>query len=153
MSSIEYAYARWATERLALPTEKQVAELELRLSVELPVDYRQYLLQFNGGVFDDPEIVSLDKNCPRRGLFVMYGIGEDEATMELGNRQKTSLFDDNDPLVVLPIGCTAFGDLIVLATATEDRGVIYFKQASGGWFELAEGIEEFFASLRDPEPG
>jgi len=150
MSSIEYAYARWARKRLPLPTEQQVAELESRLGVELPEDYRQYLLEFNGGVFEDPEILSPEDGFPQRGLEVMYGVDSQLDGTRLGEPWQIALFDDNDPLIALPIGDTAFGDLIILATATENRGVIYFKQASGGWFELAEGIEEFFANLCDP---
>lgn len=153
MSSIEYAYARWARKRLPLPTEQQVAELESRLGVELPEDYRQYLLEFNGGVFEEPEILSPDKNCPRRGLEVMFGVESKLDGTRLGEPWQIALFDDNDPLIALPIGDTAFGDLIILATGPENRGVIYFKQASGGWFELAEGIEEFFANLREPDWG
>lgn len=153
MSAIQYAYARWARKRLPLPTEQQVAELESRLGVELPEDYRQYLLEFNGGVFDNPEIVSPDEQCPGRGLETMYGVASPIESAELGKPWEIALFDDNDPLIALPIGDTAFGDLIILSTAPENFGAIFFKQASGGWFELAEGIEEFFANLREPDWG
>ena len=153
MNSIEYAYARWARKRLPLPTEQQVAELESRLGVELPEDYRQYLLEFNGGVFNNPVISSPDESCPRQGLFVLYGVESKLDGTRLGEPWQIALFDDNDPLIALPIGDTAFGDLIILSTAPENFGAIFFKQASGGWFELAEGIEEFFANLREPDWG
>ena len=57
----------------------------------------------------------------------------------------------NDPRQILPVRCTAGGDLIILSVAGEDVGVIYFKQASAGWFDLAEGIEEFFVNLCEPD--
>jgi hypothetical protein len=150
MSSIEYAYARWATERLALPTEQQVAELESRLRVELPEDYRQYLLEFNGGVFDDPEILSPENSFPQRGLEVMYGVATHSPSLELGQPADIALFDNNDPLIALPIGGTSLGDLVVLDLESDDWGAVYFKQASADWFRLADGIEEFFANLCDP---
>ena len=153
MTAIQYAYARWVRKRLPLPSDHQVAALEERLGVELPGDYRQYLLDFNGGFFEDPEILSPDNNCPRRGLDAMFGIGADEPSVELGTPQKIALFDDNDPLAVLPIGRTGFGDLITLEIVPDDRGSVYFKEASGGWYELADGIEEFFANLREPDWG
>lgn len=153
MISIQYAYARWARERLPLPSEEQVAALESRLRVELPDDYRQYLLEFNGGVFENPEIISADEEIPRRGLELMYGVASPTPPLDLGRPWQIALFDDNDPLIALPIGDTAFGDLIILATAPENLGVIYFKQASGGWFAIADGIEEFFANLREPDWG
>jgi hypothetical protein len=153
MSTFHYAYARWATERFPLPTEEQVANLEWRLKTELPGDYREFLLSFNGGVFDAPEIICPDPGCPRRGLQIMYGVDSPHEATELGRDWHLALFDDNDPIQILPIGRTSSGDLIILSVAGEDRGVIYFKQASGGWFELAEGIEEFFANLRESDWG
>jgi len=153
MSSIQFAYARWATERLPLPNGKQVAELESRLGVAFPGDYRQYLLEFNGGTFDDPEILSPEEHFPRRGLSVMYGVASPFPGTELGEPWEINLFDNNDPLIALPIGGTSLGDLVILCMEVEDLGAVYFKQASGDWFRIAEGIVDFFATLREPNWG
>lgn len=43
------------------------------------------------------------------------------------------------------------GGLIILDTVPgEGRGEIYYKQAFGEFYWLAEGIEEFFTLLREP---
>jgi hypothetical protein len=62
------------------------------------------------------------------------------------------LFDDNDPPKILPIGDTPLGSLIILDTAPgEGCGTIYFKQAFGDFYFLADGIEDFFDLLREPD--
>ena len=64
-----------------------------------------------------------------------------------------ALFDNNDPPQIVPIGHTGMGGLIILATRPEDRGTIFLKQAFGGFYYLADGIEEFFGLLREPPWG
>src|SRR5262249_30399636 len=151
MKSIEVAYRAFCEERFPLPSEEQVADLEQRLGVLLPLDYRQYLLEYNGGFFTEPDIVSPVKDCPLDRLRHMYRIGATHPTAELASEADLALFDDNDPLEVLPIGYTLMGNLILLITHPEDRGCIVMKKAfSDESFYLAGGIEEFFTLLREP---
>ena len=44
------------------------------------------------------------------------------------------------------------GGLIILGFRDEERGTIFFKKAYGGFFVLADSIEEFFCLLEEPPP-
>lgn len=152
MKTIEAAYDQFCEERFPAPTEKQVADLEQRIGISLPEDYREFVLAFNGGFFAEPWIVPPSEECPLEdSLRAMNGIGATHPTAELASEGDLALFDDNDPPQILPIGDTVMGNLILLITHPEDRGCIVLKKAfSDESFFLAEGIEEFFGLLRQP---
>lgn len=151
MNNIEMAYSKFCEERFSLPTEKQVADLEQGLGIQLPPDYRQFLLQYNGGVFRTPSIIPPSKDCPEDGLKFLKGLAATYPCAELASEPDLTLFDDNDPPQILPIGNTLMGNLIFLITHPEDRGIIGLKKAfSDQSFFLASGIEEFFGLLREP---
>jgi hypothetical protein len=151
MNTIESAYRRFSRKRFPLPTDAQLHALENRINVEFPSDYREFLLEFNGGYFIEPEITPVGERCPQDALTFLSGIGASHCEAELGDRRTMGLFDDNDPPKILSIGDTAMGGLIILDTAPgEGRGNIFLKQAFGDFYYLAEGIEEFFSLLREP---
>ena len=153
MSSIEDAYRTFSTDRFPLPSEEQLAELEAQIRVRLPQDYRRFTLQFNGGYFNEPEITPVGEECPQDGLTCLHGIGASHWEAELASDFYLALFDDNDPPIILPIGHTSMGGLIVLTTEAEGRGEILLKQAFGDFHYLAKDIEGFFALLREPMQG
>ncbi len=154
MTTIESAYARFAKERFPLPTEQQLADLEQRIGIRFAEDYREFILKFNGGYFKRPEITPVGEGCPPATLDIMYGIGASHREAELAQPVDLTLFDDNDPLKILPIGTTGMGGLIIIDTAPGDgNGAIYFKQEFGDFHYLVDGIEAFFALLREPTWG
>jgi hypothetical protein len=151
MTTIELAYRRFSRKRFPLPTETQVLALEQRIQVTFPDDYRDFLLKYNGGYFTEPEIRPVSEGCPQEALTFMHGLTASHNEAELGRQSDLSLFDNNFPPEIVPIGCTPLGSLIILDTApVEERGAIYFKQAFGDFYYLADGIEEFFGLLREP---
>lgn len=152
-SVIEYAYRRFARERFPLPSEAQVAALEEKLGITFPEDYRDFLLRFNGGAFDDPTIEPTQEGCPQDMLNTLWGIGASIDSAELGEPGDIELFDDNVPPKVLPIGDTPMGSLILLDTAPgEENGMIYFDESFGESYYLADGIGEFFELLKETPP-
>jgi SMI1 / KNR4 family (SUKH-1) len=150
MNIIEQAYKFFIDERFALPSEKQVADLEVRLRIKLPEDYRRFLLDYNGGYFLSPDIIPENPSCPVDCLKNLGGIGASHPSAELGgNKYNPDLFDNNDPPAILPIGYTLMGNLIYLVTQPEGCGVVGLKKAySDEYFDLAQGIQEFFGLLR-----
>ena len=151
MNTIRAAYNAFCEERFPLPTGKAISDLETRIGVELPADYRQYLVEFNGGFFSEPEITPPLEECPADRLISMGGLGATDPAEELASEAALGMFDDNYPAQVLPIGSTLMGNLILLITHPEGRGCIVLKKAfSDDSFVLAEGIEEFFGLLREP---
>jgi hypothetical protein len=151
MTAIEDAYRRFLRDPFPLPTEGQLADLERRIDIVFPDDYRQFILKFNGGYFCKPDITPVGEGCPQDALTYLSGIGASHEYAELGRPATLLLFDDNVPPKILPVGYTIMGGLIILDTAPgEGRGEIYYKQAFGEFYWMAEGIEEFFELLREP---
>jgi hypothetical protein len=154
MTTIENAYAQFAKERFPLPSEGQLAELERRIGVRFAEDYRELILKFNGGYFIEPEITPVGDGCPQDTLEILFGIGASHSEAELARPLDLTLFDDNDPLKIIPIGRTGMGGLIILDTAPGDgNGAIFLKQAFGDFYYLVDGIEAFMALLRYPTWG
>ena len=149
-AAIEYAYRRFSRQRFPLPTESQLVELEQRIGVTLPLDYRRFLLDYNGGYFNWPEIHPNDPDCPDDVLTYLHGIRAPDKDAALGTQSDLNLFEENTPPKILPIGYTMMGSLIVLVTQADSAGTILFKKAFGDFYYLAEGIEEFFTLLREP---
>ena len=151
MTTIENAYDRFSGERFPLPSEVQIAELESRIGVRFPEDYRQFVSEFNGGYFKCPEITPVGEGCPLETLEVLFGIGASHWEAELARPEDIALFDDNDPPKIVPIGSTGMGGLIILDTAPgEGQGAIFLKKAFGTFYSLTDGIEAFLALLREP---
>lgn len=151
MNAIEAGYDRFCTERFPLPMEEQVADVEQRIGVSLPDDYRHFLLTYNGGYFNEPDIVPPINECPLDGLTFMNGIGASDPSAELATEADLAIFTDNRPVQILPIGYTLMGNLILLITNPDERGSILLKKAfSQEAFFLSSGIEAFFGLLREP---
>jgi hypothetical protein len=67
MNAIESVYQQFCKERFPLPSERQLEELEQRIGVRFADDYRRFVLEFNGGYFNDPAITPVD-DSPREAL-------------------------------------------------------------------------------------
>jgi SMI1-KNR4 cell-wall len=151
MTTIQSAYARFVKERFTLPSEAQLADLERRIGLRLPADYRKFSLEFNGGYFKEPEITPVGDGCPQDTLEIMFGVGASHSEAELGRPVDLALFEDNDPLKIIPIGRTGMGGLIILDVAPGDgNGAIFLKRAFGNFHYLLDGIEAFFGLLTEP---
>jgi len=152
MNVIEHGYAQFCTERFPFASEEQIRLLETRIGAEFPPDYRRFVAEFNGGYFCEPDIEPVVADCHRDRLTALHGIGAPMRFAELANDADLGLFEENDPLEILPIGVTMMGGLIILVMHDEDAGAILLKKARGGAYFLARGIEEFFGLLRSPDP-
>jgi hypothetical protein len=154
MSAFEHVYQTFATERFPLPTVKQLDERETRIGVRFPEDYRRFILKYNGGFFNEPEIVTETEGAGGCSLRFLHGIGATHVTAELGDASAIELFEENDPPQIVPIGETGMGGLILLVTSQEDDdGVIVLKKPFGDFFHLASNIAEFFELIRVPSWG
>ena len=98
-------------------------------------------------------ITPVGEGCPQDALTCFHRIGASHRDAELARASRLALFDDNDPPIIVPIGHTSMGGLIILITEDEGRGEIFLKQAFGDFYVLADGIEEFFGLLREPTWG
>ena len=110
MKAIQTAYDRFCIERFPLPSEDGLQELEQKIGIVFPDDYRRFILDFNGGYFNEPEI-AVGKDPPHDVLTFLCGLNSSHEEAELGGY--LPLFTDNDPPKVFPLGGTPLGGLIV----------------------------------------
>ena len=146
MNAIAHAYVNYSTKRFPVPSRTKLLELEERIEISLPEDFRQFLLDFNGGFFNEPNISPSSKGCPEDCLTFLNGIGASSPVAELASETDLALFEDNSPPQILPIGYTMMGNMIILITHYENNGFIMLKTFKE-YFFLANGIEEFFSLL------
>lgn len=162
MDAIVNAYDRYCTTRFPLPTEHEVAALEERLQVDLPDDYRDYLLCYNGGFFSDAKIVLPEPITVEwrdglvthtvDGLTNMRGLHPSLPFAELGKPMDLGFFEENGPFHLLPIGYTSVGCMVLLDLAPGYTGNILLKFPSAGAYTVAEGIVDFFGLIeRGPQ--
>lgn len=132
-------------------TEESIAELESLVGVSLPIELRNYLLQYGGGYLDDCTI-----ECREPTPFGHLNI------VEIGSTQGISVSADSDilPRNMLSIGNGHFSKWTCISIAGIDRGKIYAFDAEMRYYwdeetlknlpHLDPSIKEFFR-LRDAE--
>ncbi|MDB5387985.1 MAG: cell-wall [Planctomycetaceae bacterium] len=153
MSVIDHAYSRWCKSRFAQPTEQAISDLEKRIAIQLPDHYRRFLLDWNGGIFKEPAIIGGQEDHPIECLTFLSGIDASNPIAELGNERDLALFDDNDPPIILPIGRTSTGCLLMIATVTgeTDDGTVFLRTIGQENFYLCDTMDEFFTLLSNHE--
>ena len=105
-------------------SEEMLAEFERGLGARLPDDYRQFMIEHNGGrpapsVF---EFMTADgtSDCSVR-VFLTLDDRENYSIQTYMSR-----YDDRIPLQTLPIACDSFGNLVLLDLGAKAVGTIYF---------------------------
>jgi cell wall assembly regulator SMI1 len=139
-------------------TGEELQQVETRIGVQLPEDYRLFLLQHNGG---HPEPSAFKYTCDQQqwklaAVAYFLGIyeGEDENFLEY--------FDDylgRIPAETIPIARDPGGNLILLGVSEAHRGKVYFWlqdfENDAGDFSnvcfVANSFSEFLNALFDPD--
>lgn len=149
MSGCAQAYSCWCVSRFAMPTEQDIWDLEERISARLPDHYRRFLLDWNGGIFNEPKIIGGQEDHPAESLKYLSGIHASVQYAELGNTRDLALFDDNDPPTILPIGATRTGSLLMITTVTGDvdDGMVFLRTIGQENFYLCDSMDELFLLL------
>jgi SMI1 / KNR4 family (SUKH-1) len=128
---------------------KYIQNLELRYGFFLPDDYRQFLLETNGGDVIDGEIDVDGCDYTPTDLNVFFGFGVLEP------------FDDIDKLIVemntirdiskiIPIASDSGGSYFCIDVGSAKPGAIYFFEwgSSERPFRVANSFSEFFAMIK-----
>jgi len=108
----------------AQASPEEIAELERRIGMSLPDDYKAFLAENNGGkctsggVFRDA--VTREKISR---INVMLGLREDP---NYDIEKKLSIMESRVPPQLLPIAYDSGGNYLLLDTADGRRGTIYF---------------------------
>lgn len=141
-------------------TEEQISAYEARLGRPLPQDYRNFLLQHNGG-YPDPSDFEMQSPFKSDGDFgtVDWFLGIDVSEPTLGLEYVLQTFADRIPPRLFPIARDPGGNLICLSSGGEDLGTVYFwdheRESEEGapateanLYRIAGGLEEFLNMLQ-----
>lgn len=105
-------------------TEHDLLAFEKRIGFNLPEDYRQFLIENNGGVFSDEFVV--DDKIGRVALNVLFGLGlRDEFSLSFWYDEMEGEIPDNSVL----IGVDPGGAFLLLSMEPELAGVYFYDHA------------------------
>ena len=107
-------------------SDTQIAELENRLNVTLPDDYKRFLSQTNGGVIDlDTNfLIHIDDINEEASVDVLFGLTPQNSVTDLlywNDTYGDDMFEDS-----IIIGTSLENGFIVLICSEEDPGVYYW---------------------------
>ena len=130
--------------------ESKILEFESNLGVNLPPDYRRFLLDYNGGT-------------PVTGGFDVPGWGDSLVNKLFGlgfsdyrsiDRAITARIDVHSKTQTIPIGYDPGGNGIFMGVAKENFGIIYFfdhEDECQPLIELSPSFDSFMKTLYEDE--
>jgi len=139
---------------------EQLDEVEQRLAVSLPDEYRKFLLRTNGGVPEPGGLEFPDLSEDQPGDFdevdLFYSVLVPPAEFDLRDFESAVRHMRSElklPLDYVPIAMTVNQEIIALGVAGEARGKVYYWAYISAGFdtsffvELAASLDEFLDSL------
>ena len=122
--------------------DEVLAELEQKLQVRLPQQYKEFLRKYNGGK-PVPNVFAIKGNpYDSRGM-IQHFLGVSEGNYRDILKQAT-VFRDRVPSDLLPVARDPGGSLICLAVSGENYGKIYFWDRED---EVEEGEEPDYRNV------
>jgi len=135
-------------------TEKALSEFEEQFSIQLPYDYKSFMLKNNGGTpvgnwgFDFIESDTVNKTS---SLIHYFGVIYEEETYEVDDLKAgyiALLSSEQIPDTLMPIADDPFGNGIFLSVAGDDYGKVYFgnhelEDPITGYLIMSEIAESF----------
>jgi hypothetical protein len=139
-------------------TERGLLAFQRRIGHELPADYREFLLEHNGGV---PEATIVETKSVSSLVRRLHGLHGGPSWARLDKLRKT--FDGRVPDGMLPIGTDPFGNLYCLGIAGRFRPKVWFWDHEGEAHEgepprtdnltlVAPSFASFIGKLRRAPP-
>lgn len=105
-------------------SEERLAQVEERLGIEFPVDYRSFMLKYNGG---EPspnsfQFKEFDGDYTDSLVLMFLAIDSEKFNLE----QEVEIYAGRIPDHLVPIAADPFGNVICIAVAGPSAGAIYF---------------------------
>lgn len=120
--------------------------------ITLPKDYREFLLEYNGG-YPNPGVYKISDELGESILNVFYGIGSMYDNLE----KKFDIFDEILEIGFIPIADDPSGNQICIGLSKEYFGEIFhwlhdeeYNEMDNMYF-LAKKLNEFLKSLYDEQ--
>ena len=120
-----------------------LSSIELELGVELPHEYRVFLLQHNGGE-PVPPYFRIGKGGSQLSFFL--SVGAERAIFDLVST--THSFRSRIPAELLPVGEDAGGNFVCIGVSGEHRGKVFFwdheeERENPGFHNVGKIAESF----------
>lgn len=147
-------------EKFQKTTEKQIAKFEVKKSIKLPKDYRQFLLEYNGGRPMEYEFKISKNNSDTVIFFLGLGVKKNHPNYDL--ETNLIVYKNRMPSELLPIADDPFGNKICLSIKGKKRGKIYLwwhedeadeTDCQPYWkniSEIANNFTEFISLFKNP---
>ncbi len=103
---------------------EDVEELEKELNTKLPDDYVEFLMQSNGGFFDEAKMISIDGIASRIGVEKMWGYNTGYKSADILTWTKQYVPKTQNNTVI--IGADYANNNIIMITKDEDKGIYYW---------------------------
>ncbi|QOS80377.1 SMI1/KNR4 family protein [Paenibacillus sp. JNUCC31] len=131
-------------------TESRLQDFERINGVQLPQQYREFLLKYNGG-YPKPYYFTISKEQGIGMVNIFYGIGEMYDNLD----KKVDIFDDILDAGFIPIADDSGGNQICLGLTEKHFGDVYFwihdedPEDLGNMYFLAKDFGGFLEKLHD----
>ena len=137
--------------------DSEVSEFERRYDVQLPTDYRDFLLTINGGFLNSAYEVQYANNR-LAGILSFHGIADETNIDALLNRRNRCLGESLEmqfvtyqdrgrlPKGTMPIGSDDGGNLILLGVSKKNYGHVFW------WNHDDEPLEDWHEEVDGPFP-
>jgi hypothetical protein len=122
-------------------SEEELAAFEMDKNVQLPEDYRNFMLRYNGGQ-PVPKSFNFPESESGSSVGVFYPIKKDGTNSLQFVMQQ---FEGRVPEELLPVAGDMFGNQICLGLEGENRGKVFFWDHE---MEPLEGGEPDYANIR-----
>ena len=112
--------------RFEIGNEKSISEVESKLDISLPNDYKEFLHQNNGAKVDDGYFFVKDLN-EYIMMDTFFGISISKKALDI--IEVNNEFDGEIPFKSILIGDEPGGGLILLVNDGEDNGIYYYDHS------------------------
>ena len=112
--------------RFEIGNEKSISEVESKLDISLPNDYKEFLHQNNGAKVDDGYFFVKDLN-EYIMMDTFFGISISKKALDI--IEVNNEFDGEIPSKSILIGDEPGGGLILLVNDGEDNGIYYYDHS------------------------
>lgn len=124
--------------------ENEILDLEKKIKVKLPGEYREFLKKYNGGYTPKTTFKINKVSSDIRGF---YGVGDAKLCFDTINLLEWVQKQ------MIPIACDSFGNYIVINYESKLEGYIYFynHEKEGELTMLKETLKEFIKCCKSEE--
>ena len=138
-------------------TEARLTAIEKKYSIRLPKDYRDFMLEKNGGIPDPNSVCRKRSKTPSLDCRYLFSVDSEDFLEDWISRYEEMKGDDKDalPKQLIPIGIDSSNCVLCLSVSGNNSGKVYYFGESAGFKLLADSFAQFlsqFAEYPDENP-